>query len=139
MAGRCDGRWQTPRAVKRFLNNLAIREQIADEAGAHLPLDVLVKMYPLELRHLSEFKTLAALGSDERTDLLRRWEDWADGKDDAAKPAEVTEATQAWAQNEPRRRHLSGFRRSGLAVRSHFSGSGSQVRRSSSVMPTPRP
>ncbi|WAX55134.1 KAP family NTPase [Jatrophihabitans cynanchi] len=95
-------RWQTPRAVKRFLNNLAIREQIADEAGAHLPLDVLVKMYLLELRHLSEFKTLAALGSDERTDLLRRWEDWADGKEDAAKPAEVSDATQAWAQNEPR-------------------------------------
>jgi len=95
-------RWQTPRAVKRFLNNLAIREQIADEAGAHLPLDVLVKMYLLELRHLPEFKTLAALGSNERTDLLRRWEDWADGKDDAAKPAEVTEATRAWAQHEPR-------------------------------------
>lgn len=98
-------KWQTPRAVKRFLNNLAIREQIADEAGAHLPLDVLVKMYLLELRHLSEFKTLAALGSDERTDLLRRWEDWADGKEDAAKPAEVTEATQTWAHNEP---HLVG-------------------------------
>jgi hypothetical protein len=98
-------RWQTPRAVKRFLNNLAIREQIADEAGAHLPLGVLVKMYLLELRHLPELKALAALGSDERTDLLRRWEDWAGGKEDADKPAEVTEATQAWAQNEP---HLVG-------------------------------
>lgn len=49
-------KWQTPRAVKRFLNNLAVREQVADEAGAHLPLDVLVKMYLLELRHLPEFK-----------------------------------------------------------------------------------
>lgn len=66
-------KWQTPRAVKRFLNNLAIREQIADEAGAHLPLDVLVKMYLLELRHLPEFKTLAELEPDKRTDLLRRW------------------------------------------------------------------
>ncbi len=54
-------KWQTPRAVKRFLNNLAIREQIADEAGAHLTLDVLVKMYLLELRHLPEFKILAGL------------------------------------------------------------------------------
>ncbi|MCB2178196.1 MAG: KAP family NTPase, partial [Actinomycetales bacterium] len=98
-------KWQTPRAVKRFLNNLAIREQIADEAGAHLPLDVLVKMYLLELRHLPEFKTLAALGPDERTDLLRRWEDWADDKDGAAKPADVAEGTKAWAHNEP---HLVG-------------------------------
>jgi hypothetical protein len=95
-------KWQTPRAVKRFLNNLAIREQIADEAGAHLPLDVLVKMYLLELRHLPEFKTLAALGPDERADLLRRWEDWADAKKDAVKPPEVHDATEVWAHNAPR-------------------------------------
>jgi len=62
------------------LNNLAIREQIADEAGAHLPLDVLVKMYLLELRHLPEFKILAGLEPDQRTDLLRRWESWAGGE-----------------------------------------------------------
>lgn len=100
--GLAADRWQTPRAVKRFLNNLAIREQIADEAGAHLPLDVLVKMYLLELRHLPEFKTLAALGPDERTDLLRRWEAWADGETDAVKPSEVNDATEMWAHNEPR-------------------------------------
>lgn len=94
-------KWQTPRAVKRFLNNLAIREQIADEAGAHLPLGVLVKMYLLELRHLPEFKALAALDPDKRTDLLRRWEDWARGENDTAKPTEVNDATQAWAQTEP--------------------------------------
>lgn len=95
-------KWQTPRAVKRFLNSLAIREQIADEAGAHLQLDVLVKMYLLELRHLKEFKALAALEPDKRTDLLQRWEDWAHGEKDAAKPPEVTDTTQAWALNEPR-------------------------------------
>jgi hypothetical protein len=95
-------RWQTPRAVKRFLNNLAIREQIADEAGAHLPLDVLVKMYLLELRHLPEFKVLAGLESDKRTDLLRLWEGWAHGEEDAVKPPEVHEGTHAWAHNEPR-------------------------------------
>lgn len=95
-------KWQTPRAVKRFLNNLAIREQIADEAGAHLPLDVLVKMYLLELRHLKEFKALAALEPDKRTDLLQRWEAWAHGEKDATMPTEVTEATQLWARNEPR-------------------------------------
>lgn len=95
-------KWQTPRAVKRFLNNLAIREQIADEAGAHLPLDVLVKMYLLELRHLKEFKALAALEPEKRTDLLQRWEEWAHGEKDAVMPTEVTEATQLWARNEPR-------------------------------------
>ena len=95
-------KWQTPRAVKRFLNNLATREQIADEAGAHLPLDVLVKMYLLELRHLPEFKTLAALGPDERTDLLRRWEAWAGGEEGADKPPEVNDVTEVWAHNEPR-------------------------------------
>ena len=95
-------KWQTPRAVKRFLNNLAIREQIADEAGAHLTLDVLVKMYLLELRHLPEFKILAGLAPDQRTDLLRRWESWADGEKGAVKPPEVSDATEAWAQNEPR-------------------------------------
>jgi len=95
-------KWQTPRAVKRFLNNLAVREQVADEAGAHLPLDVLVKMYLLELRHLTEFKTLAGLEPDKRTDLLRRWEDWAHGENGADQPTEVNEATHAWAENEPR-------------------------------------
>jgi hypothetical protein len=95
-------KWQTPRAVKRFLNNLAIREQIADEAGAHLPLDVLVKMYLLELRHLKEFKTLAALEPDKRTDLLQRWEDWAHEEKDAVMPTGVSEATRVWARNEPR-------------------------------------
>ncbi len=94
-------KWQTPRAVKRFLNNLAIREQIAEAAGAHLPLDVLVKMYLLELRHLKEFKALAALEPDKRTDLLQRWEEWAHGEKDAVMPTEVTEATQLWARNEP--------------------------------------
>jgi hypothetical protein len=93
--------WQTPRAVKRFLNNLAVREQVADEAGARLPLDVLVKMYLLELRHLREFKTLAALDADKRTNLLQRWEDWANDKKGAAKPNEVDEATHAWAHNAP--------------------------------------
>lgn len=95
-------KWQTPRAVKRFLNNLAIREQVADEAGARLPLDVLVKMYLLELRHLPEFKVLAELEPDRRAELLRQWEDWANGKLDAVRPPEVNGATQAWAHNEPR-------------------------------------
>lgn len=94
--------WQTPRAVKRFLNNLAIREHIAHESGAALPLGVLVRLYLLELRHLAEFKTLAALAPDARAALLRKWEEWGAEQEDAERPAEVGENTRAWAGGQPR-------------------------------------
>ena len=93
--------WQTPRAVKRFLNNLAIREQITRAAGADLPLNVLVRMYVLELRHLAEFKTLASLPADERAALLKAWEDWGTGEDGAVRPDDVSEQTKAWAGTKP--------------------------------------
>ncbi len=93
--------WQTPRAVKRFLNNLAIREHIAHESGAALPLGVLVRLYLLELRHLAEFKRLAALAPDARAALLRKWEEWGTEQDGAEKPPEVDEGTRAWAGGEP--------------------------------------
>lgn len=94
--------WQTPRAVKRFLNSLAVREHISRQAGAELPLPVLVRLYVLELRHLPEFKTLAAQTPDGRTDLLARWEEWARDEDGEDKPAEVDAGTKAWAAGEPR-------------------------------------
>jgi len=94
--------WQTPRAVKRFLNSLAIREHIAREAGAELPLLVLVRLYLLELRHLAEFKTLAALAPDPRAGLLRAWEEWAHDEDGSQKPAVVDAETKGWAAGEPR-------------------------------------
>lgn len=93
--------WQTPRAVKRFLNNLAIREQITRAAGADLPLNVLVRMYVLELRHPAEFKTLASLPADERAALLKAWEDWGTGEDGAVRPDDVSEQTKAWAGTKP--------------------------------------
>jgi hypothetical protein len=91
--------WSTPRAVKRFLNNLAIRDDLAIAAGAQVPLDLLLKMYLLELRHLPSFTKLAALPSTERDDLLQRWEAW--GRGEAQKPDEVDERTQAWARVDP--------------------------------------
>lgn len=94
--------WQTPRAIKRFLNNLAVREHIARQSGATLPLDVLVRLYLLELRHLTEFKLLAALAPDARAALLRKWEEWGTEQDGAEKPEEVDERTRAWAGAEPR-------------------------------------
>lgn len=93
--------WQTPRAVKRFLNNLAVREHIARAAGAELPLDVLVRMYVLELRHPAEFKTLVGLPPDTRAALLRQWEEWADGTEGVDRPEGVDERTREWAATKP--------------------------------------
>lgn len=93
--------WQTPRAVKRFLNNLSIRQHITHAAGVNLPLQVLIRMYVLELRHLTEFKLLAALPADERAALLQRWEAWGSHQEGAAKPEKVDERTRAWAGTRP--------------------------------------
>ena len=93
--------WQTPRAVKRFLNNLSIREHIARSAGADLPLAVLVRMYILELRHLGEFKLLAGASADERATLLREWERWGADQDGATKPSAVGDDTKVWAATRP--------------------------------------
>ena len=93
--------WQTPRAVKRFLNSLSIREHIAQAAGADLPLAVLVRMYILELRHLAEFKLLAAASADERATMLFDWERWGTDQDGATKPSHVGADTKAWAATRP--------------------------------------
>ena len=93
--------WQTPRAVKRFLNNLSIRQHIARAAGADLPLAILIRMYVLELRHLKEFKLLTALPADERAALLLDWESWGTHQDGATKPERVDELTRGWAGTKP--------------------------------------
>lgn len=93
--------WQTPRAVKRFLNNLSVREHITRSAGAPLPLNVLVRMYVLELRHLAEFKHLAGLPADGRAALLQEWEDWGTAKEGASRPEAVSEQTKEWAGAKP--------------------------------------
>jgi hypothetical protein len=93
--------WQTPRAVKRFLNNLSVRQHIARAAGADLPLAVLIRMYVLELRHLTEFKILTAASDDERATLLLEWERWGAQLDGATKPELVGEHTRAWAATKP--------------------------------------
>ncbi len=93
--------WQTPRAVKRFLNNLAVRETIARAAGATLDLGVLTRLYVLELRHPAEFKNLVGLTPEARASLLRRWEEWGRQEDGAALPDGVDKSTRAWAATEP--------------------------------------
>jgi hypothetical protein len=91
--------WRSPRAIKRFLNALAVREHLARAGGAELDLAVLLKLYLLEIRHLQDFKLLSQKANAERRSLIAEWERWAHG--DGARPAEVREETKAWAGSEP--------------------------------------
>lgn len=91
--------WRSPRAIKRFLNALAVREHLARAGGAELDLAVLLKLYLLEIRHLQEFKLLSQKANAERRALIAEWERWAQG--DGARPADVREETKAWAGSAP--------------------------------------
>jgi hypothetical protein len=91
--------WRSPRAIKRFLNALAVREHLARAGGAELDLAVLLKLYLLEIRHLQDFKLLSQKANAERRVLIAEWERWAHG--DGARPADVREETKAWAGSEP--------------------------------------
>lgn len=92
--------WRSPRAIKRFLNAFAVRNHLAYAAGAGLPVDVLLKLYLLELRYLAEFQLLTQLSSSERTALVAAWEEWGRGERDTP-PDGVGTATQLWAAPEP--------------------------------------
>ncbi|MFG1722765.1 P-loop NTPase fold protein [Micromonospora chalcea] len=91
--------WRSPRAIKRFLNALAVREHLARAGGAELDLAVLLKLYLLEVRHLQEYKLLSQKANAERRVLIAEWERWAHG--DGGRPAEVREETKVWAGSEP--------------------------------------
>ncbi|MFJ8685800.1 KAP family P-loop NTPase fold protein [Micromonospora wenchangensis] len=91
--------WRSPRAIKRFLNALAVREHLARAGGAELDLAVLLKLYLLEIRHPQEYKLLSQKANAERRVLIAEWERWAHG--DGARPADVREETKVWAGSEP--------------------------------------
>jgi KAP family P-loop domain len=86
--------WRSPRAIKRFLNALAVRDHLARAASAGLPVDVLLKLYLLELRYLAEFQLLAQLSSSERTALMAAWEQWGRGEHDT-QPEGIGAATRS--------------------------------------------
>ena len=92
--------WRSPRAIKRFLNAFAVRNHLAHAAGAGLPMDVLLKLYLLELRYLAEFQLLTQLSSSERTALVAAWEEWGRGER-GAPPDGIGTATRLWAGTEP--------------------------------------
>lgn len=91
--------WRSPRAIKRFLNALAVREHLARAGGAELELEVLLKLYLLEIRFLEEFRLLSQKPAGERAALIAGWEQWAGG--DGDKPENVSEETKTWAASQP--------------------------------------
>ncbi|MEU9686762.1 KAP family P-loop NTPase fold protein [Amycolatopsis japonica] len=91
--------WRSPRAIKRFLNAFAVREHLARAGGATLQLEVLLKLYLLEIRYLDEFRLLSQKSAAERTTLLADWERW--GHDDGDRPQDVREETKQWAGSQP--------------------------------------
>lgn len=91
--------WRSPRAIKRFLNAFAVREHLARAGGAELDLEVLLKLYLLEIRYLQEFKLLSQKPNTERSALIADWERWAHG--DGARPSDMRDETKAWAASQP--------------------------------------
>lgn len=85
--------WSSPRAVKRFLNNFAIRAQIAKSWRIHIPVDVLLKLWIMEHRHSDQFREMASLADSERLDLLRKLE---------AEDSEAEPLLRAWAAHGPK-------------------------------------
>lgn len=54
----CSGLKGNPRQIKRFLNTLLIRVEMAERLGLELRMDVLAKLMLVEYFHKSEFKDL---------------------------------------------------------------------------------
>lgn len=92
--------WGSPRAIKRFLNNFAVRAQIARALGTDIQMDVLMKLWIMENRHSAAFTQMASLSEIERSEYLRKLETDEPGLDDVV-------PLFKWAKREP---HLSGLR-----------------------------
>ncbi len=97
-------RRSNPRQIKRFLNAFGVRESIARARGVTVAPSVMIKMLLLEELYRSSFNTLAGTSTQERKNLLRRWEAWASPEGDeeeATLPDGIDEATRDWASSPP--------------------------------------
>jgi len=76
------------------------RDHLARAVGAGLPVEVLLKLYLLELRYLAEFQQLTRMSSSERTAMVAAWEEWGRNERDTP-PEGIGTATRVWAGVEP--------------------------------------
>ncbi|GAA1448961.1 KAP family P-loop NTPase fold protein [Leifsonia poae] len=90
--GMSSSRRETPRQLKRFLNNFAVRAEMLGAQFEGFPIDVLMKLWLLEQNYPHYFRDLVGASADGRVQLLRDWEEGSDST-----PAEIV----SWAQEAP--------------------------------------
>lgn len=113
--------WNSPRAIKRFLNAWTLRSSVAATRGLTIDAAVSLKMFILEERFRSEFTALASLGADERSVTIAAWEDWANDVAEAVRPEFVSDGTREWAKAQPSLRDSAAHIDSYLHLASSFS------------------
>jgi hypothetical protein len=86
-----------PRQVKRMLNSMLLRKQLAKVAGISIRDEVLAKLMVLEYSHWPRFKELNEWQAAEsgRPEKLRRLEEWAIAEDGDTK-AKLDDTLGAW-------------------------------------------
>jgi hypothetical protein len=89
-----------PRYIKRFLNALSIRMQIAKENGIDMDVAIIAKLFLLEDRFGKEFEHLVGLSHADRVQLLTDWEKWGQADTDT-RPEKVRDETREWAASAP--------------------------------------
>ncbi|MBN9630097.1 MAG: hypothetical protein J0I18_05755 [Actinobacteria bacterium] len=90
--GMSSSRRETPRQLKRFLNNFAVRAEMLGAQFDGFPIDVLMKLWLLEQNYPHYFRDLVGASADGRAKLLRAWEEGSD-----TTPVEIA----SWAQEAP--------------------------------------
>jgi len=91
--GMSTSRRETPRQLKRFLNNFAVRAEMLGAQFEGFPVEILMKLWLLEQNHPHQFRELVGTSETQRRQLLGGWESGA-----IEAPAEIT----AWANEEPK-------------------------------------
>lgn len=91
----------TPRAVKRFINSLHIRQRLSSARGVELDAEVVTKLFLLEHRFAPMFRALAEESTAGRKDLLVSWETWARSVSDTDAPDGVAAESRALFEDDP--------------------------------------
>lgn len=91
----------TPRAVKRFLNGLHIRQRLAATRGVTLDVEVVAKLFMLEQRFPPMFRALAEALPEPRVGTLSAWEEWASTLADEDPPEGMAPEARALFEDDP--------------------------------------